>query len=190
MKQPKVPMTPAQKGASKQKKQLLVLGLLSLVLLAVVGSQFSGDDDGSGGSAEPTAAALENPVVADAAGAQGASVTSPLSVPDNVALSAPGADVTVERNPFESFWNSSAPIETTVQEIPAPSVTLNGTMVSSVEGGKSVAVIDGKTRLLGDLIQGWRLVSIGSREIGLESPTKSVVSVQMPLLNVAPRRVP
>ena len=187
MKQPKVMSEAAKRGASKQKKQLAVLGVLGLVLVAVVVSQVS-DPSGDSAADTPVAEALtgaEGAPVADASG----SSSSPQSVPDNEALSATGDGESVKRNPFQSFWNSDASIDATVQEIPAPSVTLNGTMTMT-SGLKPVAVIDGQTRLLGDLIQGWKLVSIGSREIRLESPTKAVVSVQMPLLNVAPRRVP
>jgi hypothetical protein len=192
MKQPKVMSEAAKRGASKQKKQLAVLGVLGLVLVAVVVTQVS-DPGGDSAADTPVAEALtgaEGAPVADASG----SSSSPLSVPDNEALSAAGDGESVKRNPFQSFWNSDASIEATVQEIPAPSVTLNGTMISDKndknKDGKSVAIIDGQIRLLGDLIQGWKLVSIGSREIGLESPTKAVVSVQMPLLKLATRRVP
>ena len=179
MTQPKA-ARPVQ-GASKQKKQLMVLGLLSVVLALVLGSQFAGGE----GDADVPVAAAETVSVTPGVEVAGSSSSAPVSVPDNRALTSGGSSAEVKRSPFESFWSSSTPIETTVEDIPAPSVTLNGTMTS---GKTPVAVIDGKTRFLGDFVQGWRLVSIGSREIGLESPTKAVVSVQMPLLNVSSRR--
>lgn len=183
MKTPDPQRVSAGRG-SKNKNQLIMLGGLVAVLAVVLSSQFSGEEE----TASAATPALDTAVggIQDSASriteAQGL-----VAVPDNAALGSAASDTGVKKSPFESFWSVDAPIETTIEEIPAPSITLNGTMTS---GRNPVAVIDGKTRYVNDIVQGWRLVSIGSREVGLESPTKSVISVAMPLLKVTNRRNP
>jgi hypothetical protein len=181
MKQPKV-KAKASQGMSKDKKQLVVLGALAAVLVLVLGSQFSGSDD-EGVVDDPTATAMVADTGAPVAVDGGSSLDL---VPDNAALSAAGSGG-LERNPFKSFFSEAAPIDTSVQEIPPPSVILNGTLTS---GKTPVAVIDGKTLFEGDLIQGWRVVRIGTREVGLESPNRDRVSISMPLLQVGRPRSP
>ncbi len=184
MKTPNADLVSSQ-GASKEKKQLVVLGVLVAVLAVVMGAQFSSAEDGVA-SAQPALAeavtGLEGSVERINEGKDMLS-----EVPDNQALSNASGDQGVKKSPFQSFWSSDQPIETTVEEIPAPSVTLNGTITS---GRKPVAIIDGQTRFIGDQISGWRLKDIGSREVKLESPTKAVVTVAMPLLQLKNRRNP
>jgi len=170
---------------SKEKKQLMMLGVLGVVLVIVLSVQFSGaegEEAQAGTQPEGEVAAAAGGLVA----AQPAGLES--SIPDNPVLASTSADQGIKSNPFESFWNTEAPAEsTTIDELPPPSVTLNGTLTS---GRKPVAVIDGQTRYLGDMISGWRLVGIGSRRVNLESPTKSLVTIEMPLLRAATKRRP
>ena len=186
MRQPQAESTAGENAAkkpSKDKKQLVILGVLSVVLVVVLSSQFSGDD----GDAAQAASADS------AAAATGAAPVGDLSeivetdVPDNEVLSRGDGEDGIKRSPFESFWNSAAPVEKTIEELPPPSITVNGTMTS---GRRPIAVIDGQTRYLGDMISGWRLVGIDSRRVSLESPTKSVVHVEMPLLRLPTVRRP
>ena len=184
MKTPNADLVSSQ-GASKEKKQLVVLGVLLAVLAVVLGAQFSAAEDG---------VAEAQPALAEAVTGLEGSVDRInegrdllTEVPDNQALSDTTQDQGVTKSPFQSFWNTAQPIETTVEEIPAPSITLNGTITS---GRRPVAIIDGQTKFIGDQIAGWRLKDIGSREVKLESPTKAVVTVAMPLLQVKNRRNP
>lgn len=184
MRTPQADKTVATKP-SKEKKQLMMLGVLGVVLVVVLSSQFSGaegeDANASAAAATPTAAEAAATLAAAPAGLES-------SVPDNAVLASADGDAGIKSNPFESFWNTAAPVETTtIDELPPPSVTLNGTLTS---GRKPVAVIDGQTRYLGDMISGWRLVGIGSRRVNLESPTKSLVTIEMPLLRAATKRRP
>ncbi len=181
MKTPNTNMA-AARGASKNKMQLIVLGSLTAVLVAVLASQFSGGED----AVAATEPALEVATGGLAASADRIGEAVALSAaPDNEALSEQGDADSVSRSPFESFWSTAAPVDTTIDEIPAPSIIVNGTMTS---GQKPVAVIDGETHFLGDIVQGWKLVSIDTRAVGLESPTRSRISVEMPLLQVKNRR--
>ena len=170
---------------SKEKKQLMVLGVLGIVLVVVLSAQFSGaegEDAQAAGPADASAGAPSEP-----AAETPASLTS--SVPDNAVLASAAADPGIKSSPFESFWNTGVPAETAtpIEELPPPSVTLNGTLTSA---RRPVAVVDGQTRYIGDMISGWRLVNIGSRRINLESPTKSLVTIEMPLLRSASKRRP
>jgi hypothetical protein len=183
MKTPNAERVSAGRGA-KDKKQLIVLGGLVAVLAVALSSQFS--------SEEETVSAATPPLDTAVGGIQDSAnriteAENMMAVPDNVALSSSPSEASVRSSPFESFWSVDAPIDTTIEQIPAPSITLNGTMTSA---RKPLAVIDGETRYIDDMVQGWRLVSIGSREVELESPTKTKMTVEMPLLKLTNRRKP
>ncbi|MFT7462787.1 MAG: hypothetical protein ACI9EF_001129 [Pseudohongiellaceae bacterium] len=172
-------------AAGHQKKQLMMLGGLSIVLVAVVALQFGQD-------AAPVAQALTESESSPAAPASApvsssaAAAAHPLELSSNLALSEPDATVN-DLNPgaFDSFWSLSEPAETSVEEAPPPSIRLSATLIGR-EGALDVAVIDGTVHYVGDNIQGWSLNSITSREVSLRSPSNRVVSVAMPLFRPTP----
>jgi hypothetical protein len=181
--------------AGKQKKQALALGGLVAVLAIVLFVQFGGDSP----EGEVAAQALEQPAT-DASGAPVAAPDAGAAAPVAAAPSASGeapADNPVlikpvegglVRSPFTNFWNATARAGTAKQaqpEMAAPNVTLTATMPSAV---RPLAIVDGQLRYVGDVIGGWTLVDIQARSISLRSPTKSVMTVEMPLLSGAARR--
>ncbi|GJM22552.1 MAG: hypothetical protein DHS20C15_24670 [Planctomycetota bacterium] len=176
---PRVPKaTPAQLAkAGKERKQLFVLGGLALAFVAVLVIQFGGSS-GKGQSTpddEPLAAAST----------PGASAPAPTlsgtQVEDNSALSESSEAEAVSRSPFAAFWKSGDTPEDEVStdepELPPPAIRLDGTLTS---GDNPKAFIDGQLRSLGDIVGGWTLVGVASREVTLRSPTKRVVTVTMP----------
>lgn len=187
MRTPEVPVT--ETGMPKEKKQLLVLGALSLALLGVVSMQFGGDDETVVGGSE--AAALDaTPVASAATVAQGSAPAPAPAMPlaENPVLAAQ-SQAPVNDGVFESFWSVASPMEAKVEEVPPPAVTLNATIVAA-QDGQSLAVIDGSLRRAGDQIGGWTLHTIGVREISLRSPGDRMVTVNMPVLHVTdPRAV-
>ena len=180
--------------AGKQKKQLLALGSLVAVLAIVLFVQFGGNSP----EGEPVAQAAEQPAVvasgAPMAGADPASAAPASSSP--ISMEAPGdnpvlikpVDGGLVRSPFTNFWNASARTGGAPKaqpEMAAPTVTLNATMPSAV---RPIAIIDGQLHYVGDVIGGWTLTDVQARSISLRSPTKSVMTVEMPLLPGAIRR--
>ena len=180
--------------AGKQKKQALALGGLVVVLAIVLFVQFGGKSP----EGEAVAQALEQPAT-DASGA-------PVASPDPAVTAAPvaAAPASTEapsdnpvlikpvegglvRSPFSNFWNSSAKpgAPKSQPEMAAPTVTLNATMPSAV---RPMAIIDGQLHAVGDMIGGWTLTDVQARSISLRSPTKSVMTVDMPVLSSAVRR--
>jgi hypothetical protein len=187
MKEPSLASARNRKGMTKQKKQLVVLGALCLVLVAVLAVPSGNSEEEI--PEEPEAGAPENP--AAPAAAEAPATTAPAPAPANEALSADEVegsdDEGLMRSPFESFWAMTKPVETKVDDLPPPAVTLNGTLTS---GRTPAAVIDGQTRFVGDVIQGWTLEAIGSREVTFISPGKNRATIRMPLLQLGGRRPP
>ena len=183
MKTPSAERLPARRGA-KGKRQALLLGGLVSVLGVVLIVQFSGTDDAMAATSPSFDTAVES---LQESAHRISEAESMVAVPDNAALSSESSANGVVSSPFENFWNVDAPTETSIEEIPVPSITLNCTFTS---GREPVAVIDGQTRFVNDMIQGWRLVSIGSREVVLESRAKTVITVEMPLLKLTNRSSP
>lgn len=164
------------RGMSKEKKQLLVLGVLGVVLVGVVVVQFGG------GGEEGASAASATPAVALAkpdANLPAAGPTDIVPAADNEALVAPG--IGVRKNPFSEFWKSDEPVaeETAAPVVPPPSITVNGTLTS---GKTPIAILDGQVRHIGDVVSGWTLVGIEQRSVRMRSPTGATKSYEMPLL--------
>lgn len=163
-------------GMSKDKKQLIVLGALGVVLAGVLSSQFGGED-----GASAAAGTVESPAVVQA------QTTAPSAAPEvagetadeNPALTSDG--IGVRKNPFASFWaaeETSAPVQE-APLVPPPSITVNGTLTS---GKTPIAILNGQVRRIGEQISGWTLVAIDARSVQLRSPTGSVMTANMPLL--------
>ena len=172
-------------GGSHQKRQLSILAVLAVVLVAVVALQF-------GQSSAPVAlastggeGAAGSAVALKTAGAAG-DVGNPLELTDNLALSG-SADSGAGLNPgaFDSFWSFNEPVDTGVDELPAPTIVLSATLIGR-EGELDVAVIDGNLHYVGDMLQGWSLDSISSRAVTLRSSSNRVVEVAMPLFRPTP----
>jgi hypothetical protein len=184
MKTPSAERVSIGSKSSKSKRQAFLLGGLLVVLVVVLVIQFSEADDAMAATAPSFAKASE--------GLQQSTMRvddaeSMVTAPDNMVLSEESTDNSVMNSPFVNFWNVNEPSAVPVEDIPAPSITLNGTLTS---GRRPVAVIDGQTRFINDMVQGWRLVSIGSREIVLESGDQKVITVEMPLLKLSSRITP
>lgn len=181
--------------AGKQKKQVLMLGGLVVVLGAVVAIQFGGSEPTYevAALAQEPAAETAAPAAADAgptAAASPAVPSPPSNVADNPVLSQPVESGSLPRSPFSNFWNvastGSASNNGPLPEIAPPSVTLNATMPSEV---RALAVIDGEMHFLGDSIQGWELTEVQARRIVLRSPSQAQITIEMPLL-LGARAVP
>jgi hypothetical protein len=175
MRTPIVPDARTDPGLSKEKKQLLILGALSLVLVGVMASSFG--DDGTEAvveseSGEPVAAASTAP-------ADATPVAIPAAPASSNAVLSEMAGSGVNDGVFESFWSVAAPMEARVEELPPPPITLNATIVGDT--GR-MAVIDGSLRQNGDIIGGWSIEGIRMREVTLRSPGDRLVTVAMPLL--------
>ena len=167
----------AKGAARKQKRQIMVLSGLAVVLVAVLFIQFSGSDP------EYEAAALadvdlEQP---DAAPADAGQPAEDVPVAkDNPVLLKDDEDEGLLRNAFTNFWDGAASADNKpVVEVTPPSVTLTGTLPG---GKRQIAIIDGQLHFLGDMIDGWKLTGINSREIVLTGPTDTTVTVGMPVI--------
>ncbi len=178
----KTPEKSAKPDNGKQQKQLLALGGLSAVFVAVLVIQFGG------GSSAPAASAMTAPspdeATADpveAGGAEAAPAGAPIPVAkNNAVLSEPIAAGTTARSPFSNFWSVTPTNGTTnVPAISAPTITVNATMPSDTAG---LAVIDGQLHFVGDSIQGWSLAEVSPRSVTLRAPAGETVVVAMPLL--------
>jgi hypothetical protein len=175
--------------ANKQKKQLMFLGGLAAVLAIVLFIQFGG----SSPSSEPVAQAMEQPAAdgSAAAAAPAAQPSATAAAPaateapiDNPVLIKGVEGLGFTRSPFTNFWNVSGKTGTVSKsgtpDIAAPAVTLTATMPSTV---RPMAVIDGQLHFVGDSIGGWTLTDVQSRSVMLRSPTKALITIDMPLLS-------
>jgi hypothetical protein len=164
------------KGWSKQKKQFVVLGGLSVVLVGVMVVQFRGGDN------EYQVAALSQDAVS-AAAEPAASEAAPPAAPvakDNAVLSQVPAEAELARNPFTNFWSRDTNSGDTAAIVPPPAVVLGMTIPG---GNRPVAVIDGQLHFVGDLVQGWTLEAVHARSIVLRSPAQEQLVVEMPLFH-------
>ncbi len=172
------PNNAAKIQAAKQKKQLMMLGVLALVLVAVLFVQFGSED----GAPEIVAmAAPEEHFNADASDDEAVVLNVAGPVADNSVLNQAPDYEGMTTNPFKNFWNT--PVEDApevVQEVMPPSVVLNGTLTADAE--VPMALIDGSLRFIGDDVGGWELAEVRSRSVILRAPTQEWVVVEMPLL--------
>jgi len=162
-------------GWSKQKKQFVALGALTLLLAVVIGMQFRESET------EYQVAALSEDAVAvtDAPAVEESAAPAEPEAQDNPVLSQAPAEPVLASNPFTSFWNRESSDRTAAPStFPAPSVVLGITIPG---GDRPVAVIDGELRLVGDVVQGWRLEEVHARSVVLRSPAQEQLVVEMPL---------
>ena len=183
MRTPQVKQTSA--SASGQKKQLVMLAGLAVVLVAVVALQF-------GEGSAPVAQALtaddgsSETVAASKPASTSGQAAQPLELSRNLALGASNDGTsTLNSSAFDSFFSLSEPVETGVEELPPPTILLSATLIGR-EGELDVAVIDGSLHYVGDMLQGWRIDSISSRAVSLRSSSNRVVNVAMPLFRPTP----
>ena len=170
----KTPEKNSKSDSKKQKKQLIMLGGLAAVFVAVMMTQFGGPKPEYEVAALAVAPDAVQPVT-DAAPSPDAPEAK-----DNPVLSAPSSDEGLKRSPFSNFWNGPSSNSTAVPDATAPSVTVNATMPSATKG---MAVIDGELHFVGDTIGGWQLAEVRPRAIVLRGPTaNSQVVIDMPLL--------
>lgn len=164
------------KGWSKQKKQFVALGALTLMLVVVVVLQFRGqetDYEVAALAEDAVAAPVEAP--AEAAPAEPAPVAQ-----DNAVLSQAPEEAELARNPFTSFWSREPKDGNVASSYPPPAIVLG---ITSPGGERPLAVIDGELHFVGDLVQGWTLESVQARSVVLRSPAQEQVVVEMPLFN-------
>jgi hypothetical protein len=163
--------------AAKQKKQLVMLGCLSVVLVGAMIMQFgAGEPEFEVAAlAELASNALTGPDESDEAKPAAA-------VSDNDILSAPSEFEEFGGNPFSNFWNVASESSKGMAEVVPPSVTLNATLASERHG---LAIIDGQLRSVGDSIDGWMLHEVRARAIVLRSPKADEIVVEMPLLQAS-----
>jgi len=195
----------AKSEAGRQKKQLMILGGLVVVLGIVMAIQFGGSHPDAEAAAlaqspsdpasiaqqlasDPAAAAAAAGMPAPAAPAQSAPSGPSGAVSDNPVLSSPVEGEGLLRSPFAGFWNVAMPSGMSSAasgggaDIAPPSFVLNATMPSASQG---LAVIDGEMHYVGDFIQGWQLTEVQARRILLTSPSRAIVTVDMPLMSGA-----
>lgn len=163
---------------SKQKKQFVVLGGLSVVLVGVMVVQFRGGDG------EYEVAALSEDAVASAQEPEASVAATPATpaAKDNAVLSELPPDEDLPRNPFTSFWARDTNQADTAPIIAPPAIVLGMTIPG---GNRPVAVIDGQLHLVGDVVQGWTLEAVHARSVVLRSPTQEQIVVEMPLFRRA-----
>jgi len=164
------------KGWTKQKKQLVALGALTLGLVVVLVVQFHG------GETEYQVAALSQEAADAATEPQAAETAAPAAAEphDNPVLSQAPAEKDLDRNPFKSFWSRDTTEGQANTLIPPPSVVLGITIPG---GDRPVAVIDGQLHFLGDTVQGWKLEEVRPRAVVLRSPSQEQLVVEMPLFH-------
>ncbi len=172
----KTPEKNSKPDPKKQKKQLIALGALAAVFVAVMMTQFGGP------APQYEVAALAVP--ADALQPQGEAneAAATPEVKDNAVLSEPSSGESMTRSPFSNFWNApSSSSPTAVPDVAAPVITVNATMPN---GSRPMAVIDGELHFVGDSIGGWQLAEVRARAVVLRGPNAaSQVVVDMPLLS-------
>ena len=163
-------------GWSKQKKQFVALGALTLMLVVVVVFQFRDKE-----TDYQVAALAEDAVAAPVEAQAEAAPAEPAPVAqDNAVLSQAPAEPELARNPFTSFWQREATDGNVASSYPRPTVALGITIPG---GERPVAVIDGELRFVGDLVQGWTLESVQARSVVLRSPAQEQLVVEMPLFH-------
>lgn len=176
------------KAAKKQRRQLIVLGMLVMVLGVVLSGQLGDDAPAvavpSGGiaraatdeSSETVDEAVETvPVEANPV------LSRPLADAGADEVTEEGADDTDElgSDPFSAFWSTTAEVQDTEVQLQPPVITLSATLESD---RLPVAVIDGRMAFLGDDIQGWTLDEIRERAVVLRAPSNDIYTVEMPVL--------
>lgn len=168
------------KDEQRQKKQLVILAALFVVLVGVVALQF-----GQGAATATHRTGDDNLPVASAKDSNDAidiATAKPLDLSGNLALSEQDADGNALNDAaFESFWNLNSPIESMLEGAPPSNIRLSATLVGR-KGVPDVAIINGSLTYVGDMIEGWSVESISSREVVLRSASQSVVNLGMPLL--------
>lgn len=165
------------KDKQRQKKQLVILGVLFVLLVGVVALQFGQD-----AAAATERTGDDNLPVASAKDSNDDETAKPLDLSANLALSEQGArGKALNGAAFESFWNLDNPFESTLEGAPPSNIRLSATLVGR-KGVPDIAIINGSLSHVGDTIDGWSVLSISSREVLLRSAAQSVVSVAMPLL--------
>lgn len=166
----------ASEGMDKQKKQLIVLGSLSVLLVLVLFMQLSDD-------ADLDVAVLEGNVAQAFEGDETSEEPAEDEVVagvDNPVLSEPSEGETLKRDPFAAFWDNEAPAESEEVITELPVLRLDATMPHP---RLPLAVIDGSLHFMGDVIQGWTIDQIGDRSITLRAPSNDTHTVQMPVLS-------
>jgi hypothetical protein len=175
----KAPGSGAESGkggmGSKQKNQLIVLIVLSLLLAGVVVHQFSGSEteyEVAALAADAMTAPLEpeQPAVAV--------VEDEPRAEENPVLSQPPPEEGLERNPFANFWNRDDLGEDAAERLPPPQIAVGLTLPAST---RPLAVIDGSMRFVGETIQGWTLAEVRPRAVVLQSPSEERLVVEMPV---------
>jgi hypothetical protein len=194
----------AKSDPGKQKKQLMILGGLVVVLGIVMAIQFGGshpDADAAALSQPNDPASVAQQLASDPAAAAAAAGMPPPAAPapsapsaptgpvtDNPVLSSPVEGEGLLRSPFAGFWNGAVPaggsgaVSGLASDIAPPSFVLNATMPSAQN---PLAVIDGEVHGVGDIIQGWQLTEVQARRILLTSPSRAMVSLDMPLMSAS-----
>jgi len=194
----------AKSEAGKQKKQLMILGGLVVVLGIVMAIQFGGshpDADAAALTPPSDPASVAQQLAGDPAAAAAAAGMPPPAAPapsapsaptgpvtDNPVLSSPVEGEGLLRSPFAGFWNGAVPaggsgaVSGLASDIAPPSFVLNATMPSAQN---PLAVIDGEVHGVGDIIQGWQLTEVQARRILLTSPSRAMVSLDMPLMSAS-----
>lgn len=162
-------------GSSKQKGQLIVLGVLSLLLVAVLGMQFTGDE-----TEYEVAALASNAMVApvDTETSEAVEVQQAPRARDNPVLSQSPPAEGPTRNPFENFWSQESEGSPGVQRLPPPQVSLGMTMPGNT---RPLAIIDGRLHFVGQDVQGWKLAEIRPRAVVLQSPAEERLVIEMPV---------
>ena len=163
-------------GWSKQKKQFVALGALTLLLVVVLGLQLRDKETDF-----EVAALAEDAVAAPVEAQPEAAPAEPAPVAqDNAVLSQAPAEAELTRNPFTTFWSREATDSNVASSYPAPTVVLGITIPG---GDRPLAVIDGELHFVGDLVQGWTLESVQPRSVVLRSPAQEQLVVEMPLFH-------
>ena len=164
------------KGWSKQKKQFVALGGLTLVLGVVIALQFRQSET----DYEVAALSEDVATVTDAPAPEAAAATPEPEAKENSVLSQAPLVPELTTNPFTSFWNRETSEAAAPSTFPAPTVVLGMTIPG---GDRPVAVIDGELRFVGDLVQGWTLEEVHARSVILRSPAREQLVVEMPLFH-------
>lgn len=161
---------------AKQKKQVLMLSGLAVLLVAVLFIQFGGS------TPKNEVAALAEITLDDAvsdAEAGGEVVAGAPVARENPVLLQSEKDDKLLRNAFSNFWDSASADEAPIVELTPPSIKLSGTMPGD---GRAIAIIDGRIRFVGDTIDGWKLAEILPRAILLTGPGDASVVIDMPVI--------
>lgn len=165
-----------QEAASTQKKQVIMLSGLAVLLIAVLFMQFSGSKP------EFEAAALMD---IDLEGLENdiedgeADFSEPTVAKENPVLLQTSEDDALLRNAFSNFWDNASADDGPVVELTPPSAKLSGTMPGAQRG---IAIIDGRISFVGDMVDGWEISEILSRQVVLRGPTGVTAVIDMPVI--------